>query len=509
MPYSATFARHFSRLVSLLMNESSKVDEQKVLLRALVTVSKSGSVTVTANGGRLLVNDALVPSALAGVPQVTAQMSAHAISAIRVAQSAKAAELLGVARIIAGAAAGSDCGAQARDKLAALHPKSIQFETTKAAAQGPTAEAAPAQTEAAEVRPAPSKSRGKSIAEQETETLVSEIATGDVRTLSPDKLFAKLDKTKSATAATKVLDDLVGLAEYSARAGKTAVVADIIEGVGTREAKVRSEEMKRAYAQSTRRLTRPALLQTVAKLVATNAERKKQYIHVLELQAEEGADAVIELISQAKTRADRQVLLGILKQLKAAIPALVRLLGDARWFEVRNASDLLAELGATDAQEELIGLVHHTDDRVRRSAIAALLKLNTPEALRAVHDAVRDASPEVRMQAVAALSTKRDARSTATLIRGVDDEQDSDVQVAIIAALGKLGTNEAVQKLLKIAAPEGRLFRKKTSALRVAAVQALGEARTAAAIASLKELTDDKDRDVRETAARVLAHASR
>jgi HEAT repeat protein len=511
MPHSATFARHFSRLVSLLVDEPGKVDEQKVLLRALVTISKSAAVALISDGRRLIANDATVPGALAGVSRVVSQLTAHSIRRIQIGQGAKAAELLGVARIIAGKATAGDSGAQARERLAALHSKSIDFDTATHAPidGGKPPKPPPVEGRPPEVAPARAeKPRRKSVAD-EAESLFSELATGDVRKLTAGKLFTKLDKTKSAAAATKVLDDLVGLGEYSVRSGKNDAVADILDGLGTRESSIKSEDVKRAYGLAMRRLTTPSILQAVAKLVATNAERKKQYFHVLESRGEDGAAAVIELVSQAKTRADRQVLLAILKQLEHAIPALIKQLGDVRWFEARNAADLLGELGAINAQDSLIGLVHHTDDRVRRAATTALLKLNTPEALRAVHDAVSDDSPEVRMQAVAALATKREGRTAATLIRAVDDEQDSDVQIAMIAALGKVGTNEAVQKLVKIAAPEGRLFRKKTSPLRVAAVQALGEARSPAAVAALKELTDDKDRDVRDTAGRALAHASR
>jgi len=64
-----------------------------------------------------------------------------------------------------------------------------------------------------------------------------------------------------------------------------------------------------------------------------------------------------------------------------------------------------------------------------------------------------------------------------------------------------------VQRLMRIAEPDNRVFKKKTTILRVAAVQALGEARPPAALAALKELLADKDREVRERATRVLAHA--
>src|SRR5205809_7844128 len=84
MDHSATFARHFARLVSLLMHETGNVDEQKVSLRALVTVSKSERVILVADDWQLTVNGDVVPGALTGVQDVTSQMTAHSIRSIEV-----------------------------------------------------------------------------------------------------------------------------------------------------------------------------------------------------------------------------------------------------------------------------------------------------------------------------------------------------------------------------------------------------------------------------------------
>ena len=503
MDYSATFARHFSRLISLLLDAASPVDEQKVLLRALVTVSKSGPVTLGVEGKRLVANERPVPGVLSGVQQLVAQLQAHSLRSLRIGAGARAADLLGVARLVAGTAATGDGGAQARRQLTELHAKSaIEIETLQPPKEAPAAPAEPAPP------PAAPRSRRKSVAD-DAATLLSELTANDVRTLSTDELFTRLDAVTSPVAAAKVLDDVVAFAEHSARAGRHAVVGDIVTALIAREGMARSEEHRRGYAAALRKLTKPALLRGVAKLVSTTAEHRQRYFPILQRAVDAGAAAVVALIGQATTRTERQALVGMLKELPAAVPALVGMLDDGRWYAVRNAAELLGELGAADAEEALIGLVHHTDDRVRRAATASLLRIGTPNALRAVHDAVDDASPEVRMQAAAALSTKRDGRSTAALIRAVDDEQDGDVQNALIAALGRIGTGDAVQKLVKMAVPEGRLFRKKTNAQRIAAVQALGEARTPAAVAALKQLTDDKDREVRDTAVRALAQAGR
>src|SRR5688572_5552768 len=79
MDYSVTFARHFSRLVWLLLNQAESIDEQKAALRAVVTVSREGAVALSIVDWRLVVNGAPLPDALTGVQDVTAQLIGHAV----------------------------------------------------------------------------------------------------------------------------------------------------------------------------------------------------------------------------------------------------------------------------------------------------------------------------------------------------------------------------------------------------------------------------------------------
>jgi len=60
-----------------------------------------------------------------------------------------------------------------------------------------------------------------------------------------------------------------------------------------------------------------------------------------------------------------------------------------------------------------------------------------------------------------------------------------------------VATQDAVNRLVKAAEPEGVLFRQKSTAYRVAAVRALGESRTPVAAAALRTLLDDRDAEVR------------
>ena len=511
MDYSATFARHFARLVSLLMHEMSNVDEQKVSLRALVTLSKNGAVTIWPQEWHLFSNGVEVPGALTGVQDTAAQMAAHSLLRIEIGTGANAADLLGLARIVASAAIAGDGGDHVKQKLTALNARRITFEVPAPAPPPPpepvSAEAPTVKVEIDAQEAAKAAASAAAAAMQQQKSIFADLLPADVSKLSPEGLFELLDQAQRPDDFTHVLDDLVSLAEHSVRVGKSVIVGDIFQGVVQRDAKVPDGEVKRAYSFAIRRMSKPALLRAVATLIPKKPERKQHFYEVLERTAEEGAEALIEQISQAQTAEDRRSLFEVLTELPAAVPALVKMLGDSRWFVVRNAADHLGEMAAKSAEGQLIDLLQHSDDRVRRSATNALLKLGTQNALKAVYEAVNDASPEVRMQAAAAISTKRDGRTSSTLIRAIEDEQDSDVQIAMIAALGRVATPDAIQKLLKLAQPETRLFKKKATNVRVAAVQALGDVKTPAAVTALKELSGDKEKEVRETASRALAHA--
>lgn len=504
MDQSGTFARHFARLVALLMHEGGSVDEQKMSLRALVTLSRSGPVTLAGQDDTLLANGVAVPGALAGVRDVVAQLAAHSIAEIRIGVDSRAADLIGVARIVAGGPMPGDAGARAREGLAALRTQTITFVIPEPApSEAPT-----------RVDPTEGKTAAESFAlrmRQEAPTVISQLATPDYSRVTPDELLAALDAAGTPDTVTKALDDLVALAEHAVRVGRGAVAGDVIHGVVQREVRAADADAdtKRAFVLALRRLSKPALMRSVAALVPRKPERRRDFHAILVRMGEDGADALIEQVIQAQTAEDRATLFEALGQLPAAVSSLVRMLGDSRWFVVRNAADLLGEMGATAAEGSLIALLRHPDDRVRRSATNALLKLGTPDAMKGIYEAVSDTSPDVRMHAAAALAGRKDARTTATLIRAIEDEDDGDVQIAMIAALGRVATQDAVQKLVKLAEPEQRLFRKKAVNLRVAAVQALGEARTPAALNALRDLVADKDRDVRDTATRALAHASR
>jgi HEAT repeat protein len=325
---------------------------------------------------------------------------------------------------------------------------------------------------------------------------------------SADDVFARLESTASVTVSSHLLDQLVGLVEREARAGKAGLVADLMARLVAGEAGRSDPELKRAYAAAVRRLSKPSTLRAVASVLPKRKQQVDAYLSVLSRTGDEGAEALIEQLTAAQSLTERRIFFDALVRLKAGATTLIHMLGDPRWYVARNAADLLGELGATDADAPLAELLHHNDDRVRRAAAHALGKLGTAHAVVALRKAIKDNSPHVRALAAAGLASRKGPRSAGTLVRALEAEPDLEVQIAILSALGRVANAEAVQRLVKAAEPGGP-FKRKPAGYRVAAVQGLGEARTPAAMAALQSLTGDKEREVREAAAKALTSESR
>jgi HEAT repeat protein len=272
------------------------------------------------------------------------------------------------------------------------------------------------------------------------------------------------------------------------------------------ESQTADPELKKAFKFTVSRAGHPAFFRALATtLVRAAGETRVKYVAVFGRYGDEAIEALIEQLAYAELAKDRRILFDAVVQLRRGVPTLIQMLDDKRWYVARNAAELLGEMGAAEAEVPLVRSLRHHDARVRRSAATALAKLGSRGAVAALRAAMLDASPNVRMQATIAVATRKDPNSTPLFIRALSDEKDPEVQRALLTALGKLGSEDAVKRLIADAEPDGRFFRKKPTPTRVAAVQALAEAGTPEAIAALESLTKDRSRGVREAARKALA----
>jgi HEAT repeat protein len=523
MDHPVTFAKHFAQLVRLV-EESADVVAQKAALRSCLVASKRGAVALSNRGDELVAGGLAVPSDV-GVTMLARRIAAHELAAVVVDAGPAPADVLALARWLVAPPGTSTITDLKTVRAESRDPGSPgpQDVTPILAGRRPSK---PARRRSGlveakrESTPAPRRKSGTiplvrsgkfpAITGPQGHRRSGVIPTIDLDALETPwgRLLLALNDAATPEIAERIVGELVALAEAEVRDGTGDAAAEVAAALLLRAGEARTAEIARAYEEAVRRLTIPTTL-TLMVQAARVRSRADVVLYVLRYAGEEGARAVIRQVMLAPTLADRRAHFEMLIKLPAAIPVLSRLLGDGRWHVARNAADLLGEMHASEAEEALVGALGHADERVRRAVAHALARLGTQKAVQSLQGALHDPSPLVRVQVVSGLAARKGNRSAGTLTEALDAEADIEVQLAILAALGRVATTEAVNRLIKAAEPDGRLFKKKPVAYRVAAVHALGDARTPAARAVLQTLANDKEREVRDAVLRVVVQSSR
>ena len=536
MSYALTFARHFARLVQLLLVEGTDFEQQLATLRALVSVSEQGAVKIVLHDMQLLsANAEVVPARFDGVDGLVAQLIGHAILEIDVQRNASPADLMLVAKLLSIRPSPGNGGEVALSRVQALDAQTIsikvdvpaqleapaplsnskigvtgagivhdtmmmfmptadQFEAVQAAG----AEVSGGNGDAEEVEPE------DLVQAQDADSMFAAFATSSTSKGSMVRLFEQLHAAQGGSAISDHLDTLVKLAADSSSKDRFDIVADVFFGLIKSEGEIEDKIAKRQYSLAVRRLCVPRVLKCIVELLPRRRENYEQYMAIFVRAEDDGVEALVEALISAPSITDRRVYYDSLLRMRTGVRTLVHMLGDPRWFVVRNAVELLGEMRVAEADVELGKLLEHRDDRVRTAAATALAKLGPGVAAKGLRGALRDAPEQVRERAAETMALQRGG-SVDSLMRALDREEDDRVQMAMVNALGQLGSPLAVEKLTDIArSDKGLLNRSRPTPMRVAAVHALGEMKTSSALAALQTLLRDKEKAVRGAASWVM-----
>lgn len=508
MDHPVTFARHFARLLWLVLEDPDNTEEQKSSLRALVTVSQQGPVTLVPVDGGIRAGGADEAPMRSGMGGLATRLREHGIRELAARAAASPGDLLTAARLLAGPRSADRSTAE---RLLDSGATTVHFvEGPPAASRAVLGDFDLVPDEVISAAVGTGRPRGGSVpvpaAAGAAPAAAGDPSAGQVpagvdgllaimATVGDDEVLAILDRVADAAAAL--------LAE-----GKAAELCALLVAVIRREERA-GAETRRYVAMNFRRMVSAGALRLIAAQLPRRVLPRDDIELVLTRTTAEGADALIDLLTHAQSATDRRAYFDMLRSLRAAIPALTHMLGDHRWYVVRNAVELLGEMNVVDTERAVIGLLEHEDERVRASATATLLRFDTAGSRAAVQGVLQSDDPAARQRAITAIGARRAPGASATLLRALAREEDPAVERTIYAALGKVASAEAVQQLLDAAAPGGGLFKRKSPVQRAAATLALGDAKSAAAVAALEELARDRDREVREAAQRGLANARR
>ncbi|HTL05909.1 MAG TPA: HEAT repeat domain-containing protein, partial [Gemmatimonadales bacterium] len=263
-----------------------------------------------------------------------------------------------------------------------------------------------------------------------------------------------------------------------------------------------SERTGRTYRQELKRLIPPEHLGMLARLA--HGERQQEVVGVLRRFGPLGTETLVELLVGAPNLSERHSYYTAITQMRAGPEAILSRLDHPLWYVVRNAAELCGELEISDAVPALGRQLQHPDERVRKSAAGALGRIGTPLAQQWLRKAFADQAPAVLRQALAHLSGAVSKELAAGIIALLERENTLEVQRDALLALGRIGSEDALQVLSAWAAPTSRRFGRNPLPLRLLALKGLALAGPAAE-AALSTLSRDDAPEIKSAAAEALA----
>lgn len=536
---ATTFATHFARLLSQRIREPDNVDAQNLTLGEL-TAANSEPVALKWVDWHLSVAEEVFPPTTPEMLELISRMAAHGIRELTFDPKTDRGHLLGAIWILSSPPSVSDGGAGAMSQFQLLGASTVHATSVVASAMagtGPTAIPVPA---AVPRRPIVRlEVTAKSMLDQLTDALDPvdiPISTAmppmptTPATPMPRQITTSADRPPAAhvplrfqeqetaellvarfvnaTTTDDIVKALEAMATYSElRPKKLDDTVTILLALIAGEFRLTAPDARRTFSVAMKRIGRSTIMRALAGAMATTPERRDEYMRIFAYFGEPAADQMVEALVTAESSKERRILFDALVELRRGVPALIYMLSDGRWYVARNAAELLGELRAVEAEQRLVWLLKHADARVRRSVAVALAKLQTPGSREALKGALMDESPDVRLAASHGLATDRDRGSVGQVLRALAEEKDPDVQRTLLLALGKMGTPDAIEKLVEIAEADTRIFKKKPTSLRVAAVIALAESNSVVALTAIRRFVHDREPEVRAAATKSLTPA--
>lgn len=499
-------------VVVLLRDRPNAKDEHKAAFRALVTTLGVSPLSLLATPEGLAYQGVLAPDETAGAASLARQMLQHGIGDIELPAGTGPAPLLSLLRALA---APSGTYRHIQEFITAVgEPGASQFGIRAAAAVPPPGPAVSARGSTA----LPPKVMGSPPPRASVELTalgpgaVSSEQGGMLHFMSSQhQAIDRLDELSLAIAAAPsggrvadLLSELVAAADAAVQKSEWETLLRAAARVIAAEAKATSSDQARLYSITIKRLLPRRSLDEIARFLPQSAHKHDAMV-VMRRMGESATDVLLDLLAAAPTIDERRHYFDALVISAQGSDLVVKTLDHGDWFVVRNVAELCGELKLEAAVPVLARHLSHPDERVKRAAIVALAKIGTPATVEPLRNALKDAAPAVRMQTVMVIDGKRNRALGLRLVSILEEETVPEVLREVCYAVGRSGSNEGVQALIRMASPGGKLFNKKSAQQRVWAVEGLRMAGGSSARGALEGLFQDADKDVREAAQKALA----
>ncbi len=211
----------------------------------------------------------------------------------------------------------------------------------------------------------------------------------------------------------------------------------------------------------------------------------------------------VHILGELKNAPARKSIIKILSELgKKDIHIIAKGLHDRRWYVVRNIICILRQIGDTSAVEYLTHAVRHPDRRVKKEAIRTLGVMGTGSVLPVLKDCMSDTDELVRLAAVRAIGLIGTPVSKKILLDRITDKSFRDKNYnekkEFYEVVAKWKDRDVIGLLIKSIKRKTLFRRTKNVEIRAAAAHGLGIIGTEEALETLMKLRNTKNKLLRE-----------
>jgi HEAT repeat protein len=263
---------------------------------------------------------------------------------------------------------------------------------------------------------------------------------------------------------------------------------------------------RRMFGIRVRRAIPRRAVESLVDLAEEDAALRARAAEVLRWIGLDAAEIILERLAEGEAIGVRGFYYDVLGGMPGAYPLVTPLLGSPHAHEIRHGAALLGRLGQPAGIDELVPLMRHQDESVRVASVRAIGEIHEGAAAEPLRQALHHPDGRTRAAAAEAIAVWRGGALALLLVTPLETERDRNAWLALVNALGCIGTAETSGALEGVALTRRSLLGRQgySTGQRLAAVEALGLSESPAARGTLERVAREAEGVVRYAAHRVL-----
>jgi len=265
-------------------------------------------------------------------------------------------------------------------------------------------------------------------------------------------------------------------------------------------------EIRRITGEAARSISNERVIgYLINKIKTLEASQVTEYGNIFLMIGETSIKYLLEsLFAEESIKGRRFITNIVLRFGKKAIPHLIYYLNNPNWFVVRNCLFILGEIGDRKTVDIIYRFAFHKDERVKKEAITAISKIKDPYAVSTLLKILDQTDDSTKPLVIRALGDTRDRTLEPIIFRFMDSE-DPEMKKECVLAMAKLSSPHALRLAKKIIS-RAKLPKDKT--LVESALSAIEIVGTPEAVNLLESYLFGKKSELKEKAVDVLFRIS-